>query len=288
MAGLPSVHYIQNFTNDIRHKVQQMSSVLRNCVIQDFDFTGEYKYYEQMGKAGAFRKRQQRFENTVYGDMDHVRRRISKNMFTNAALRDSYDEVNQILDHTSAYAQSLVMGAVRQIDDTIIEDMLGTAATGKAGATGVALPGTQVVAVGTSGLTIAKILEAMEILNSNDVDPSEEKYLVIGPKQVTNLMNEVKYTSKDYVDFGALQSGKLVPFHGFNLLMSNRLGLSTTTRQCIAFCRTGFVLGIARDITVRVSELAEKNYAKQVYVELAMGGTRLEEEKVVRVDCSEA
>ena len=47
-------------------------------------------------------------------------------------------------------------------------------------------------------------------------------------------------------------------------------------------------LGIWNDITTRISERDDKSYSTQVYVKGTFGATRVEEAKVVEVDCVEA
>lgn len=283
----PSTNWINNYSDDLVHLVQQKSSYLMNTVMVDYDFSGEYKYYDQLGASGPMNERTTRWEDTIYSDMNHDRRRLGKKYFTLATLWDDFDQVNQVLNPTSAYTQSLVSAAARTRDDRIIAAVTGNAYSGKEGGTTVSFDANNVITNGGTGMSVAKILETMEILNGYDVDPDEEKYIVLGPKQVTDLMNELKYTSKDYVDFGALQSGKVAPFHGFNLIMSNRLTAAENVRQCLAYCKSGIQMGISRDISVEIDKVPNKNNSIQILVKQALDATRLEEEKTVRIDCSE-
>jgi hypothetical protein len=41
------------------------------------------------------------------------------------------------------------------------------------------------------------------------------------------------------------------------------------------------------DITTRISERDDKNYATQVFLSMTIGATRIEDEKVVEVACQE-
>lgn len=286
--GAPSTAHINNYANDLKHLVQQRGSFLRNTVMIDTNFTGEYKFYDQLGAAGAMNERTTRFEDTIVDDANHERRRLSKRFFTKANFYDDYDGVNMALDPTSGYTQSLVWSASNTIDDRIIAAVTGAAYSGKAGGTSEALPSSQIIANGGTSWTIAKLLEAQEILNGNNVDPSEEKYFVVGPKQVTAMMNEIKYTSKDYMDMSPLLSGKLVNYHGFNFIMSNRLASADGIRDCLVYTKTAIQSGYSKDISVSVKERPDKNDNIQILVKLVMDATRLEEEKVVKVQCSEA
>ena len=77
-------------------------------------------------------------------------------------------------------------------------------------------------------------------------------------------------------------------FLGFNFIVSNRLALSSTTRSCIAFAQDGIALGIGKDINARIDERSDKSYATQVYYCMSIGATRMEEAKVLEVQCTES
>ena len=87
----------------------------------------------------------------------------------------------------------------------------------------------------------------------------------------------------------ALAQGQLNSFMGFTFIRSELLpyNVTDTTRDCLIYAKDGILLAKAEDITVRVSERADKNYSTQVYVEMDLGGTRMEECKVIKVRCKE-
>ena len=61
-----------------------------------------------------------------------------------------------------------------------------------------------------------------------------------------------------------------------------------TVRHCVAFATNCMKLGIGEDVKTEITPRADKNYAMQVYFEMAIGATRLEEEGVVQFDCVES
>ena len=85
-----------------------------------------------------------------------------------------------------------------------------------------------------------------------------------------------------------MATGEVNSYLGFNFIVSNRLALDGTTRSCIAFAQDGIALGIGKDISARIDERADKSYATQVYYCMSIGATRMEEAKVVEVQCTEA
>ncbi|MAO19729.1 MAG: hypothetical protein CMJ25_03160 [Phycisphaerae bacterium] len=176
----------------------------------------------------------------------------------------------------------------RAMDDVIIAAALGSASTGKDGSTTTTLPAGQKIAHGSAGLTIAKLVEAKEILDSGNVDPSIARNILVSPKQVSDLLNNTTVTSSDYNTVKALAMGEINTFVGFNFIVSNRLGTdSNSDRQVIAFATDGIKCAIGKEPSARIDECADKSYATQVYYCQSVGATRMEESKVVEIACNE-
>tara|TARA_R100001015_G_scaffold4445_1_gene1571 strand:- start:88 stop:318 length:231 start_codon:yes stop_codon:yes gene_type:complete len=75
---------------------------------------------------------------------------------------------------------------------------------------------------------------------------------------------------------------------GFKFITSNRLGTdSDGNRQVLAFAGDGIKLAIGKDVTSRIDERADKSYSTQIYYCMDIGATRMEEEKVVEIACTE-
>jgi hypothetical protein len=140
---------------------------------------------------------------------------------------------------------------------------------------------------GTGRFTIAKLRTAKQILDLADVDPSLPRYVVVGPKQITDLLGTTEVTSSDFNTVKALASGDVNSFLGFNFVVSNRLSVGSSIRDCIAFVNDGIALAVGKDVTARIDERADKGYATQVYYSAAFGATRMEEEKVVKIQAYE-
>jgi hypothetical protein len=137
-------------------------------------------------------------------------------------------------------------------------------------------------------LTLAKLIEAKEILDSNDVDPSIPRYIAVSPKQITNLLDDPEVTSADYNTVRALVKGELDTYVGFKFVTTNRLGLDGSgDRRCFAWAMDGIKLAVGKEPTARIDERADKSYATQVYYCMSVGATRMEEAKVVEILCDE-
>lgn len=193
-----------------------------------------------------------------------------------------------LISPQSEYAQAGAWAMGRAMDDAIIAAATGNAFGGVAGGTTVALPAAQKVAVAGAGLTLEKLIDAKEILDANDVDPDEPRYFIATSKQMSNLLNIEKVTSADYASVKALVQGQIDTYLGFKFIRTERLGLDgSSNRQCLAFCQSAMGLAIGADVSTRISERADKNYATQVFLSMTIGATRVEDEKMVEVACSE-
>jgi hypothetical protein len=170
------------------------------------------------------------------------------------------------------------------MDDVIIAAALGTAKTGKTGATSVTLPAGQKIAVAASGLTLAKLLSAKEILDAAENDPDEPRFLACPAKDITVLLNTTEIKSADFNTVKALASGQIDTFLGFKFIRTQRLTLDGgSARQCIAWRKSGVLLGIGQEVVTDIGPRRDKSMSIQVFVSMSLGGTRMEEEAVVEI-----
>ena len=287
MSNQVTTAFVQQYSANVQMLSQQMGSLLRDKVRLE-SVVGKNAFFDQVGSVTAI-KRTSRHGDTPQIDTPHARRRVSLVDYEFADLIDDQDKVRMLIDPTSSYAQAAAYAMGRAMDDEIIAAALGTSYTGETGSTSTALPSSQkITEAGTDGLTIAKLRNAKKILDLNNVDPSIPRFIVVGPKQIDDLLGTTQVTSSDFNTVKALANGEINSFLGFNFIMSNRLTTTGSMRQCIAFAQDGLALGVGKDVMARIDERADKGYATQVYYCASFGSTRMEEEKVVEVQAYEA
>ena len=279
--------FVEQYSSNIQMLSQQKGSLLRDKVRLE-SVTGKNAFFDQIGSVTAT-VRSTRHSDTPQADTPHSRRRVSLVDYEFADLVDDLDKVRMLVDPTSSYAQAAAYAMGRAMDDAIITAATGSADTGVAGGTSVALPAGQIIAeAGTTGMTIAKLREAKEIIDLADVDPSLPRHIIVSPKQISDLLGTTEVTSSDFNSVKALAQGDVNSFLGFNFVVSNRLAVASSIRDCIAFVGDGIALAVGKDSTARIDERADKGYATQVYYSAAFGATRMEEEKVVKIQAYEA
>ena len=100
-------------------------------------------------------------------------------------------------------------------------------------------------------------------------------------------MNTTEATSADYNSVKALVAGQLDTFVGFKFIQTELVylenGSDHTTWYNYAYCKGAIGFGKIEEITVRLTERADKNYSWQPYVSMDMGATRVEDCMVVEV-----
>jgi hypothetical protein len=278
--------FVNQFSSNIQMLSQQMGSLLRNAVDVE-TVNGEKAFFDQVGSAAAV-LRTTRHADTPLIDTPHSRRMVTMSDYEYADLIDDQDKVRLLVDPTSTYARAAAAAMGRAMDDVIISAALGTSLTGKDGTTSTPFDSNNQIAVAGAGLTLAKLIEAKEILDSNDVDPSIPRYIAASPKQITDLLDDPEVTSADYNTVRALVKGELDTYVGFKFITTNRLPVDgSNDRRVFAWAMDGIKLAVGKEPTARIDERADKSYATQVYYCMSVGATRMEEAKVVEILCDE-
>ena len=278
--------FVNQFSSNVQMLSQQMGSIFRNTVDSE-SVTGEKAFFDQVGSAAAV-KRTSRHGDTPTMDTPHSRRMVTMDSWEWADLIDDADKVRMLIDPTSSYAKAAAAAMGRAMDDEIIAAATGTALTGKTGSTSTSLPSANQIAHGSADLTIAKLLAAKKQLDINEVDPSIPRYMAVSPDQIEALLGTTQVTSADFNTVKALASGQVDSFMGFRFIVSNRLAKTGDIRTCFAWAEDGIKLAIGKDVMSKIDERADKSYSTQVYYCMTMGVTRMEEAKVIQVECSEA
>lgn len=278
--------FSQQFSANVQLLSQQRGSILRGGVSEEA-VTGEKAFFDQVGAAAAV-KRTSRHGDTPVVETPHSRRMVTMDSYEWADLIDDVDKVKMLIDPTSTYAQAAAAAMGRAMDDAIIAAATGTAKTGKSGGTSTSMLAANQIANGSADLTVAKLIQAKKILDNGSVDPSIPRHIAVGPDQIEALLNTTSVTSSDFNTVKALVQGEVNTFMGFQFHMSTRLAKSGNIRTCFAWAEDGIKLAVGKDVQSRIDERADKSYSTQVYYCATFGATRMEEAKVVQIDCDES
>jgi Phage capsid protein len=302
--------FVQQYKDNVVMLSQQKGSRLRNTVRTQPDIVGQNFYFERIG-ATAAQQRTTRHGDTPLISTPHSRRQLTMGDYEWADLIDSQDKLRLLINPESHYVVDATNAFGRAIDDLIIAAATGTSQSGVDGQTAVTwaslkalqILGSSYNSTNDAGhFSIPKLLTIKKIFELADVDPDEDRFGLVSPYQLQDMLETTQVTSADYNTMKALAAGAVDAFAGFKFIMTNRLSASpantsglfasttsnSTDRQTLWYTRNGLGLGIAEDITTRISERADKGYSTQVYMRMTMGSTRIEDVKVVEADCVES
>lgn len=303
MSFQVETHFVNAYRANLTFLVQQRGSRLRPHVRVESQ-RAEYEFYDRIGPTEVL-EIVGRHQDTPLVSTPHDRRRVGLRDFDWADLIDRQDKLRLLADPTSAYAQNAMMAFGRKMDDLIIEAAFDLAYTGKTGNHIVRFPDRNIIPVNAipasspdgdpTGMTIGKMLIAKEILDAYENDPDAERNMCMSARQITNLLLTTEVTNTLYNEVRALVEGKVNTFLGFNIIRSERLQYDVVDeaeprlveRKCIAWIKDKLLLATAQEPMVDVGPRRDKRNSIQVYASMGMSATRMEEEGVVQIVCSE-
>jgi Phage capsid protein len=296
--------YVQQYAKILNELVQQKTSRLRKHCTEDKYIGQAASPVEQVG-AVAMQPVTQRYGPMQRVDAPTDRRWVYPSDYDLPQLFDNFDKLRLLIDPKGKFVSNAHNAANRQYDDLIISALGGTAQTGVAGASAIALPAAEIVSVqqgatAPTGLTVAKLRQGKLILMQNEAfsdeegdpgDPTSGLVCVAGARQLDNLMAEAQVVSRDFNDQPVLEEGRVKRFLGIEFVRSERLQTGTddqagTSTKVFVWQRDGMHLGIWNDITTNISQRHDlQSEPWQSYIFMTAGATRLEEKRVVQLWC---
>lgn len=284
--------FVQQYKANVDLLSQQMGSRLRNCVRVESQ-EGEYAWYEQLIATVAAKKTGRHADtDAAYVDTGHQSTRVGIADWSWVDYIDREDRVRMLIDPTSPYAQNAAAAFGRSMDDELLAAALGNAFRAinedKSAGADEALPAGQKIAAGAAGLTIDKLIEAKGMFWEADVAEDIPLFMAVTGTQLEDLLKTTEVTSSDYNTVKALVRGEIDTYMGFTFKRTERVNLNVTTRECVAWAQDGLLLALGIDINARIGERPDKQYLTQVFTQMTIGAVRMEDVKVVQVDCTEA
>ena len=299
MAEL-SKNYVTAYSNNVYTLAQQKGSRLRPFVTV-VPLQGERKTFERVKPTTAVQI-ESRYADTKLVQTQFDRRSVFANAWGWSDMLDFQDKLDLLIDPTSDIVAAGGYALGRVIDDIIINNAFdGVAYEGKNGTDTVALPDSQKIPVtwggngSNEGLTVDKILEVRSRFGKADVDlddPANKVYMAITQTQLDDLARGVEVRSRDYEALQGLLKGQTNEFLGITFVRCGRLKATNVSggksRMCAAWCKSGIVLAMQKEISMSIFQNHDKWDNWQVLATMKGGATRLEDSKFLQVFCHEA
>jgi hypothetical protein len=295
--NIPS-HFVEQYTTNVAHLLQIQGNKMRPYVTEG-SYSGEGAAVVDQYGAVEMQEVTSRFQPMGRVDAAVDRRWIYPVDYSLPQMVDSFDKLRLMVDPQGPLTQAAVKAAGRKMDEIIFDAFFATAKTGKRGGTDTAFNTTDhrvdaaVGAAADTGLNVDKILEAIRLLEDNDVDTEMEMpTLAITPKQHENLKRQTQVINTDYFTKNGgpvfAGDGRITEFAGCKIVVSRLVPSNASYRLCPMWVPSGMHLGMWRDVTARVDERADiEGVPYQLYTTLTAAATRTEEGRVIQIECTE-
>ena len=273
--------YIQTYESTVRHLAQQGITRLRPWVTER-SVQSEAHNWERIAAATAIAKTTRKVA-TPDSDTQWSRRQSVPATFHVGDVTEQEDIVKMLVDPNSNYAMAHAKAMRRAHDDAIIEAAVGDSRDGDGNV--VAFVAGQNIGDGTTPLTFDAVTEVTEKFMENDIDPDEQKVMVIGPVQARKLLQLTEATSGDYNALRPLTSkGYIESWMGYSWVVSTRLQAPAGGEiYCFAMTKKALGFQVNRDITAKVAEDPSISFAWRIYAFSTFGSIRVEDEHLVRL-----
>lgn len=281
MSGTIPEVFVQTYETNVRHLAQQGITRLRPWVMEK-SVQSEGHNWERIAATAATPKTTRK-QPTPDDETEWSRRKSIPVTYDTGDVTEQEDVVQMIVDPNSNYARAQGMAMKRAHDDEIINAAVGDSRDGD----GTAIPfdPAQLLGDGLTPLTFDIITAVSEKFMQRDIDPDEQKVMVIGPTQARKLLQLTEATSGDYNAVRPLTSkGYIESWMGYTWVVSTRLQAPAVGEiECFAMTRKAIGMQVNKDIWARVTEDPSISYAWRVYCASTFGAVRVEDEHLVKL-----
>lgn len=313
--GLPT-NFADKFSDTFYHVCQQTESLFGKAVRMESVVGAEDKSFDLMDKFDLVEK-SGRNTTTPQSAASTQRRWVSTTPWHQGVPFDKDDDLSMILEPLGDFQQGLLAAVNRKKDDIILAAMDATVNSGRrnnsstitwASELGDTLytdsSGGRTIAhdcaegncsAANTGMNTEKAQLILEYFAKNEVPDTIPIFCAISPRQATHMFGEQQFVSVDYNTTKPLATGRFIKnWMGINWISSNKIVLgsandvedsATNVYRCWAWAQSGIILGVQDDVTVRISELPLQSYDQLVYVYMNMGAMRMDEDKVLCIEC---
>lgn len=300
MAITVSNAFVTMFGDEITHLSQQKASKLQGAVRTVRGVVGSTYKFPVLGKGGVIKDKtshsdldvQSSIANTAAAlsgggtwvgeantTMAHTNVTATISTYSTGEYIDDFDALKTNVDLRGSYAASIAAAMNRAYDQTIIDALdeahANTLASGNK--------------LDNVDLTRDNLVEISRLLNSGDV-PMDDRFLVIGPHALKDLMTDANIVSSDFgvISNQALSTGYIPNLLGFNVIVSNLLSTGTNSEvRGFAFHRDAVGMAVSKDITTLVNYVPQK-LSTLIAAEFSAGAVAIDNAGIVSLEVNQA
>jgi len=302
MSTYISNAFVQQYSDTFHILAQQKVSRLERFVTRQSGLiVGASFVIDRLAKGGSVRNKP-RHADLNYQNLENDRRYGDMVDVYSADLIDKFDKLKLLIEPTNSYTQNLI-SAVNRDKDSLIVQALGASVRTDSGTS--ALGAGQKIAVGGTGLTLAKLRQAKLLLDDAQMDDTDffsmmgtnmagmdinppAYILVCRAKDIDNLLGDTTVTSSDYNAIKALVNGTINTYMGFKFVILPTTNFETGSSSdtfVYAYAPKSVKWGVGQDVSSAIDWLPTKQ-SWQVCATASYGCARAEDEGVVQIAVS--
>lgn len=278
--------FVQQFDTTIQLQAQQKTSRFESRVHDRGNITGESFTANRLDTIEDTPENTTRHGDTVWSEANHSTRVALMQDFYQALPVDRADEPKVLANPNGSYMESLNGAWNRRKDRVIYSAAIGNSQT-KEGAL-IALPSSQIIVAGGTGMTKAKLITSKKIFRANECDSEadipEELFIAYTSDMLEDILSDTTLTSADFMSVKMLQEGNVAgKWLGYNWVPYERVQNTAGTYRTAAWAKsaihkgTGFYEGKAQ-------RRGDKKDTMQLSAAGSVGAVRVWEYGVVAID----
>jgi hypothetical protein len=281
--------FVQQFADGYMMVAQQKESRLQATITDIGGVTGTSFTANNMGATQAVQVTN-RLGDTEWQDNPNDTRVAMMTDWDWSTPVDKFDVPKLKANPQGTYTQNGVAALNRAKDAVIYSALLGTSLARAAEATpytSIALPSSQKIVDGGTGMTKAKLITAKKLFRKAEADEQngEELFMLYDAEMLEDILSDTTLTSADFMAVQMLQDGKLSgKWLGFNWVPYEALKTVSTVKTTVAYSKSSTQFGTGLNREIDIGPRRDKRLATQIYIAESYGSVRVQENKVVTID----
>lgn len=306
IESLIEQHHRVMFRDNVQMVAQQTRNPLRGAVTEAPASGEAMSAADLVGTVEAMEDDGRNRRNEENRPANTRRWLIRPNRIKSGQYIDTPEKLDKAMDPTSVYVRTHTTAVQRAIADRIMGirreggefvlregGILGAATEGKNRQTKVSLPSKCFTLANSEGLTLAKLKEGVERLQTDEfgVEDDDTIYCAITPRQKTNLLDLADGNGESLNAFAQMQlmNGKPTSLLGITWIMTNRLfRTSAGVRYCPMWTRRNIVMGVWMDVAGDIWNDTHADNTPYARVQAYVDVVRIEDDGVQVIECDES
>ena len=262
--------FVKQFEADVHLAYQQTGTKLRSTVRAKNGVVGLSTTFQKIGKGTASTKSRHGLVPVM--NLDHEPVECTLFDFYAGDWVDALDELKTNVDERRVVASAGAYALGRKTDELIIMAMSEANRE-----------------VTDNALTKNQILEAIAILNENDVPDDGRRFCAVGVHQWNQLLGLEEFVSSDYVgenDKTLVNGFEVKKWLGVNWVLHNGLPLTSGTRKCFMYHASAVGHACGQDVKTDISWNGERA-AHFISNSMSQGAVLIDNAGIVVLKCDE-